>query len=155
MKRGENTRKTGQKYEELAVKYLEHRGYLILERNYRCPYGEIDIIARTGEYLVFVEVKYRKSTAWGSPEEAVDGRKQRRISRAALCFYGTNGYERNVPCRFDVIGVDGKEKISHIENAFDYRGSRSGKWRIRDLCYLSFLPGRREGIMWNNSGRRQ
>lgn len=116
-----NTRKTGQKYEEQAVAYLTDRGYVIVERNYKCPYGEIDIIARDGEYLVFLEVKYRRSDAWGSPGEAVDGRKQRRISRAALCFYGKNGYERDIPCRFDVIGVDGNEKITHIENAFDYQ----------------------------------
>lgn len=122
MERGRNTRKTGQKYEEMAVDYLQDRGYRILERNYFCPYGEIDVIARYGEYLVFVEVKYRGSSAYGSPWDAVDGRKQRRISRAALSYYGRNGYEQEIPCRFDVIGVDGKGKISHIENAFDYLG---------------------------------
>ena len=59
MRAGRNTRKTGQEYEAMAAKYLEEKGYGILERNYRCPYGEIDIIAKDGSYLVFVEVKYR------------------------------------------------------------------------------------------------
>lgn len=122
MKTGRNTRETGRKYEDVAVDYLEGRGYDILERNYRCPYGEIDVIARSGSYLVFLEVKYRGSTAYGSPGEAVDRRKQRRISRAALCYYGRHGYEQEVPCRFDVIGVDGRGEISHIENAFDFCG---------------------------------
>jgi len=117
-----NTRKTGKKYEEMAADYLQSRGYEILKKNYHCSYGEIDVIARSGEYLVFVEVKYRGSSAYGSPGEAVDRRKQRRISRAALSYYGRNGYEQEVPCRFDVIGVDGKGNISHIENAFDYCG---------------------------------
>lgn len=122
MRAGRNTRKTGQEYEAMAAKYLEEKGYGILERNYRCPYGEIDIIAKDGSYLVFVEVKYRGSAAWGIPEEAVDGRKQRRISRAALSYYGHHGYEQGIPCRFDVIGVDGRGMISHIENAFDFCG---------------------------------
>lgn len=122
MEKESNKRKTGQKYEEMAVQYLRGKGYRILKRNYRCPWGEIDVIAKHGEYLVFIEVKYRGSCAYGTPAEAVDGRKQRRISRAALSFYGGNGYEQNVPCRFDVIGVDGKGVISHIENAFDYQG---------------------------------
>ncbi len=122
MQAGRNTWETGQKYEALAVDYLEGKGYGILERNYRCPYGEIDVIAKSGEYLVFVEVKYRGSSVWGIPEEAVDRRKQRRISRAALSYYGRNGFAQEVPCRFDVIGVDGGGQISHIENAFDYCG---------------------------------
>lgn len=117
-----NKRKIGQRYEELAVQYLQKKGYRILKRNYRCRFGEIDVIARQGEYLVFIEVKYRGSRAYGTPEEAVDSRKQRRISRAALSFYAGNGYEQKIPCRFDVIGVDGKGNISHIENAFAYQG---------------------------------
>lgn len=122
MDRRENTRKTGQKYEGIAQRYLKEQGYEILCKNYRCPYGEIDIIARQGEYLVFVEVKYRRSNGYGTFGEAVDRRKQRRISRAALSFYGVNGYEEEVPCRFDVIGISGREEITHIENAFDYQG---------------------------------
>ncbi len=122
MKAGRNTWQTGRKFETVAADYLEGKGYDILERNYRCPFGEIDVIAKSGDYLVFVEVKYRGSSAWGLPEEAVDRRKQRRISRAALSYYGRNGYEQEIPCRFDVIGVDGKGGISHIENAFDFCG---------------------------------
>ncbi len=122
LKAGRNNRKTGQTYEAVAADYLQSMGYAILERNYRCPYGEIDVIAKSGAYLVFVEVKYRRSSVCGSPGEAVDRRKQRRISRAALSYYGRNGYEQQIPCRFDVIGVDGKGEISHIENAFDFCG---------------------------------
>lgn len=116
----QNNRETGQRYEDMAVRYLRGRGYEIVRRNYRCPYGEIDVIARDGDTLVFVEVKYRGSAYWGAPWEAVNARKRRRISRAALSFYSGNGYEQDVSCRFDVIGIERGGKITHIENAFDY-----------------------------------
>ena len=74
-----NRRKIGQEQEELAAKYLEEKGYEILERNYRIRTGEIDLIARDARYLVFIEVKYRKNLQMGDPLEAVDVRKQQRI----------------------------------------------------------------------------
>lgn len=81
-----NRRKIGQKHEELAAKYLEEKGYEILERNYRIRTGEIDLIARDDRYLVFVEVKYRKNLQMGDPLEAVDSRKQQQIYRTARYY---------------------------------------------------------------------
>lgn len=122
MDRGNNNRKIGQKYEQLAENYLKNKGYEILCRNYCCPYGEIDIIAKQGDYLVFIEVKYRKSNGYGTPGEAVNVKKQRHISRAALSYYAAHGYREEIPCRFDVIEVNGKNEMIQIENAFDYLG---------------------------------
>lgn len=113
----QNKRKTGSVYEQAAGYYLEQQGYLILEYNYRCCLGEIDLIARDGEYLVFCEVKYRQNRRKGSPLEAVDTRKQQTIFRCAR-YYLT---ERQVPecaCRFDVIGIEG-DRIILIKNAFE------------------------------------
>ena len=75
----ENRRIRGQQKEELAAAWLERQGYEILEHNYRCRQGEIDLIARDGRYLVFIEVKYRNSAKCGDPLEAVDRRKQAKI----------------------------------------------------------------------------
>lgn len=111
-----NRRKVGQRHEELAAKYLEEKGYEILERNYRIRTGEIDLIARDDRYLVFVEVKYRKNLQMGDPLEAVDLRKQQQIYRTAIYYLHQKKWE-NVPCRFDVIGIT-ETQICHIRNAF-------------------------------------
>ena len=105
----------------IAVRYLEEKGYQILERNFRCRYAEIDIIAKKEEMIIFFEVKYRKNALAGSSLEAVDYRKQKRISKAALYFLARQG-TLEVPCRFDVIGIDGTE-IVHVEHAFEYTGA--------------------------------
>ena len=81
-----NKRQLGSRYEEKAAACLEQRGWRILERNYRCRQGEVDLICRDGGYLVFVEVKYRSDDRFGAPAEAVDGRKQARI-RGAAAYY--------------------------------------------------------------------
>ena len=112
----DNRRSTGAAYEKAAGYYLEQLGYEILEYNYRCRRGEIDIVAKDGDYLVFCEVKYRSDGTKGDPLEAVDARKQQRIRRAAL-YYLTEHGKNNVPCRFDVIGIQGT-KITHIRDAF-------------------------------------
>ena len=109
-------RKVGARYERAAAVFLESMGYEILERNFRCRMGEIDLIARQGGYLVFVEVKYRRDRRAGSPEEAVDRRKQRSIGLAARVYLQEKGLEE-VPCRFDVAAVDGGE-IRIIKDAF-------------------------------------
>lgn len=116
-----NKREVGTVYEKQAGAYLEKQGYQILEYNFRCRRGEIDIIAKDGAYLVFVEVKYRRNTESGNPLEAVDHRKQKIISRAASYYCLTHGYGETAPCRFDVVAVLGEE-IRVIENAFDYIG---------------------------------
>lgn len=114
-----NKRKIGSYYEEIAIKYLREQGYEILEQNYRNSYGEIDIIAKRDNVIIFAEIKYRTSNLYGDPLEAVDKRKQHRITQVALYYYMKNGYsEEKVPCRFDVIAIYGDGKIRHEINAF-------------------------------------
>ncbi|MDO5798563.1 MAG: YraN family protein [Eubacteriales bacterium] len=115
-----NKRKTGSRHEKQAAAFLEKQGLKIVERNFYCRNGEIDLVARDGEYLVFVEVKYRSTSASGMAAAAVDIRKQRRISRAAQFYLLRYGYGE-VPCRFDVVAID-KNEIRWIRNAFDYCG---------------------------------
>lgn len=119
---GSNHRATGAKYEKLAAAYLTDKGYELLECNYATKYSEIDLILKDRATLVFCEVKYRSSNHYGSPLEAVDIRKQRRISKAAMHYYITHGCEADTPCRFDVIAIYGDGQLEHIENAFDYCG---------------------------------
>ena len=117
----ENNRKKGARKEAQAAAWLEGKGLQILERNYRCKKGEIDLIAREDGTYVFLEVKYRKGEGSGHPAEAVDERKQKRISGSAL-WYLTEQGALEAPCRFDVIAVDGEvDSICWYRNAFDYR----------------------------------
>ena len=111
-----NRRETGTQYEERAAEYLIAQNYQILERNYRIRSGEIDIIARDGTVLVFIEVKYRKNDESGNPLEAVDIRKQRKIIKVARYYLYQKKYG-DVPCRFDVIGICGSH-IEHIKDVF-------------------------------------
>lgn len=117
----ENKRQTGTYYEELAAEYLKGQGLSVIEKNFRCRQGEIDLIARDGEYLVFVEVKYRQSEREGSSLAAVHKRKQRVICRTAWYYLAFCVGNMDIPCRFDVVGIDGKEEeISWVKNAFDF-----------------------------------
>lgn len=116
----ENKRQKGSSYEKLAAEYLLKQGYEILEMNYRCKQGEIDIVARDGAYLVFAEVKYRRSASKGLPEEAVDRKKQRIISRVAAYYCMKHGIGEAAPCRFDVVAFL-EDEIHLIQNAFDYQ----------------------------------
>jgi putative endonuclease len=108
--------------EEQAVAFLRKSGLKILERNYRVPVGEIDIIAKSSDWLIFVEVKTRRSTAFGLPQEAVGLRKQRQIIRTAQCYMQNHNLGKLQP-RFDVLAVfyraDGQSQIEHFEHAFD------------------------------------
>ncbi len=112
-----NKRAAGSRYEEKAAAFLQERGYQIVEKNYRERYGEIDLIARDGRYLVFVEVKFRRGAASGYPEEAVDARKQERIRHAATRYLCDRRYPADTPCRFDVVSILG-EKFRLITDAF-------------------------------------
>ncbi len=112
-----NKRQIGSHYEHLAAEYLKQRGVEILEQNYQTRYGEIDLIARDGRYLVFIEVKFRTKATKGNPAEAVDFRKQQRIRNAARYYLYKHRYGEDTPCRFDVIGILGNE-IQWIKNAF-------------------------------------
>lgn len=117
----ENKRVTGAHYEQEVAEYLKTQGYEILEMNYRCRIGEIDIIAKDGEYLVFVEVKYRKKSDCGTPQDAVNWKKQRKISKTAVYYLMKECGSLEVDCRFDVAAVlDGE--IELIKNAFSYVG---------------------------------
>ncbi|MGB8454758.1 MAG: YraN family protein [Anaerocolumna sp.] len=113
-----NKRAVGAKQEQVAADYLRENGYLILESNFRCRTGEIDVIAKDDGYLVFVEVKYRKNTAKGLPQEAVDLHKRQKITRTAQFYILRNHIPADIPCRFDVVTILGQE-ISIIQNAFD------------------------------------
>jgi len=115
-----NKREQGSFYEKEAGKYLESKGYTILEYNYRCKAGEIDIVAKDGQYLVFCEVKYRKTNKKGNALEAVAFSKQKTLSKCAL-YYLTEKGLLYMSCRFDVVGINGG-KITHVKNAFDYIG---------------------------------
>ncbi len=108
--------------EDLAVRFLRQKGYRILKTNYRTPFGEIDIIAEYGDVLVFVEVKSRKSAAFGPPTASVDRRKQKKISMSALSYL-KSAKKTGARARFDVVSIrlsDGHyPQIEVIENAFE------------------------------------
>ncbi|MBD8917334.1 MAG: YraN family protein [Lachnospiraceae bacterium] len=106
--------------EERAAVFLQARGMQILARNYRCRQGEIDLIARDGRYLVFVEVKYRSSACCADPLSAVNRAKQRKICRVADYFRFTQKVPDDVPVRYDVIGILG-EKTAWIPDAFPHQ----------------------------------
>lgn len=112
-----NKRSLGSRYEDMASAFLEQQGYEILERNFRDRHGEIDIIAKDGRYLVFVEVKYRRNRKKGYPEEAVGFHKQQHIRSAARYYLYSRHYGEDTPCRFDVVSILGEE-IRVIQNAF-------------------------------------
>lgn len=111
----------GQKGENLAADYLQNAGYTVLERNYRCKLGEIDIIARDNDTLVFIEVRSRSSLAFGLPQESINRRKRHQISKVAL-EYMIRRKLKNIPARFDVVAVSfegRKEKVDLIKDAFE------------------------------------
>ena len=110
-----NNRKKGDRSEALASQFLEAKGYLILKRNYRYGRNEIDIIASRNDLLLFVEVKSRKNTSYGYPEEFVSEKQIERIQEAAEEYiYATNWKGR---IRFDIISVTGDGQITHFEDA--------------------------------------
>ena len=115
-----NRRQTGTAYERRAGEYLKEQGYELIGYNFRCRQGEIDIIARDGRYLVFVEVKTRTSVEKGLPSDAVDERKRRKYELIAKMF--TQHYASDsINIRFDVMSVllqDGTALIRHHIDAF-------------------------------------
>ncbi len=112
--------KTGQAGEEIAIRHLQKLGYRILERNYRCSLGEIDIVARDRDTLVFVEVKSRKTEAFGDPELAVGKAKQKKLSLISL-YYLEQKHYAEANARFDVVAVKmlpGRTEVKLIQDAF-------------------------------------
>jgi putative endonuclease len=111
----------GEMGEALACQELERRGYSIIARRYRRRRGELDIIARDGATLVFVEVKARRGRAFGEGAEAVTPLKRRRMTKVALEYIARNRLGA-CPCRFDVVSIrleDGRTCIEVYQNAFD------------------------------------
>lgn len=111
----------GRAGEDTALDFLQKSGFKILERNYKCRYGEIDIIAEHKSIIAFIEVKTRKNISFGVPQMAVDFRKQRQISKAAMQYIKVKKVV-NTPLRFDVVAItlaDNTTKIEHIKDAFE------------------------------------
>ncbi|MDD6428497.1 YraN family protein [Candidatus Weimeria sp. HCP3S3_B5] len=115
-----NRRKVGEDTEAQARSFLEKEGYRVMESNFRCRQGEIDIIAEESDTICFIEVKYRSSLRCGYPEESVTADKQRKIIRSALFYLGLHQISANV--RFDVVSILPGE-IRLIRNAFEYRNT--------------------------------
>ncbi len=110
-----DTRSIGFSIEQEAAVFLVQNGLKIAHRNFQCKLGEIDLIAFQGNTLVFVEVRYRKNTQFGTPAESVTYGKQRKIIRVAKYFLMKHTQFAQSPCRFDVIAVTIKENRNHIE----------------------------------------
>jgi len=115
-----NRRELGRKGEDIAVAFLERRGYRIIRRNYRCPYGEMDIVARDGDVLAFVEVKTRRSRRYGMPEESITPAKQARLIEVAQAYVQESGWQGD--WRIDVVAIElsatGKlRRLELLENA--------------------------------------
>ena len=108
----------GSAAEEKALRHLQARGLALLERNFRTQGGEIDLIMRQAQTLVFIEVRYRQSHDYGTPAETVTKTKQRRLTTAAARYLQQRNLD--LPCRFDVVGISGpgQERIDWIQNAF-------------------------------------
>jgi putative endonuclease len=120
------TQSLGRAGEAAAARFLERRGLVILARNLRSRLGEIDLLARDGPTLVFVEVKARRGASGDPPEAAVDARKRIRLTRLALGYLAARRLGER-PCRFDVVGVSLDEGgdvtgIRHLPHAFDFEG---------------------------------
>ncbi|HMN16706.1 MAG: YraN family protein [Ignavibacteriota bacterium] len=116
-----NKKDFGKDGEEIAAKYLLKKGFEILKRNYRFSHGEIDIIAKDGDTLVFVEVKTRKNLEYGEPEYAITKKKIQQLKKIAELYLFDKQIEE-ADCRFDVIaiilGSENNPQITHYENAF-------------------------------------
>ncbi len=121
----ENNRKVGTRYEQQVADWLVAHDYRLLERNFRCRLGEIDLIAKKDGCIVFVEVKYRRRSRYGDPAEAVDVRKRLRISNVASYYLYIHHYPLEMPVRFDVASVS-RAGVTLYENAFTYCGRFGG-----------------------------
>jgi putative endonuclease len=111
----------GDEGEEATARLLESQGYQIRSRNFRCRYGEIDLVAEKDDTICFVEVRMRSSAIWGDPSNSVSWAKQRRVVKAALHYLLAYGV-RGKMIRFDVVSVVGRGPgaiLEHLPNAFD------------------------------------
>jgi putative endonuclease len=119
---GDERKSLGKAGEDLAERYLKRQGYAIVQRNYRCPLGEIDLIALNKRVVVFVEVKTRRVDTSGAPLESVNAVKQRRLKRTALHYLNKHRlHDRDV--QFDVVGISLRSDpptVQHVRHAFDF-----------------------------------
>jgi len=109
----------GKQYEDLALLYLQQQGLQLVTQNFSCKAGEIDLIMRHQHYWVFVEVKYRASTAYGGALAAVTRSKQQKLLRAVQFYQQRHGLTQQ-PCRIDVLGIEGQAPYQYhwLQNAF-------------------------------------
>lgn len=119
--RDKENKRLGQEGEKQAVKYLKKHGYKILERNYKTHFGEVDVIARKGGVVAFIEVKTRLSDIFGTPSQAVNSARQRKYVQAAKFYFA--GEILDCTVRFDIIEIF-RGQLNHIENAFS----------VQDIC---------------------
>ncbi|OYW87430.1 MAG: YraN family protein [Pseudomonadales bacterium 32-61-5] len=108
--------------EDRALHHLEQRGLRLLKRNWLCRSGELDLVMLDGDTVVFIEVRYRRHSAWGGALESIDRRKQQKLIRAAQLFLQTESRWSSHPCRFDVIAIEADSSTATpnwIRNAFD------------------------------------
>lgn len=111
----ETTTARGRRYEALALAHLESQGLQLLERNFRCKGGEIDLVMRHGDVLALVEVRMRARVDFGGAAASVDGRKQRRLITAARVLLRTRPELAHLPARFDVVAIDGADRGASLE----------------------------------------
>lgn len=110
----------GREAEHAAYEYLRDQGLQLLHRNYRAPFGEIDLIMQERDVVVFVEVRYRRSDDFGTPAETIDARKQARLRATAAHYLQRNRKVSKKPCRFDIVAVSGArhgDRVRWLQNA--------------------------------------
>ena len=117
-----NTRQTGELAEHHACLFLEKQGYQLVEKNFHCRYGEIDLVMKNDSHLVFIEVRYRKNIQFGTGADTVNYNKQSKLVKSARFYLQQHSKLENYAARFDVISMTGdsdKYEIDWIENAFE------------------------------------
>jgi putative endonuclease len=118
-----NKRASGGNYEQIACNYITEQGAEILNRNFRCKLGEVDIVAKDGKYLCFIEVKYRSDDRFGGPEAAVNIVKQKKICKISLSYMNIFKLPEDTPVRYDVVAIHGEDRaltVSWLKNAFEF-----------------------------------
>ena len=118
-----STQASGRSAEALALRHLQQQGLRLLTQNWLCRRGELDLVMLDGDTVVFVEVRYRRHSAWGGALESVDARKRAKLATAAQLFLQKEARWARYPCRFDVVAIndDGRSppRLNWIQNAFD------------------------------------
>ncbi len=116
--RNQNAQRQGQDAENKAAEFLQQRGFQLISRNYQCRQGEIDLIMRDGEHLVFVEVRHRTKASHGSPVETITTSKRKKLIYTARHYIAANRVSDSQPIRFDVIGIQPGSPVDWIPDAF-------------------------------------